>query len=136
MSKAFWIAVALCFLLTSPVMASDYSLMVNGMTVYSDVPPVVEGANVLLPLRAVAEAAGATVQFVDSQRELIISKPGLEVLLWLDNYSGFKNGAPLFLTSPPKLVNDRTFVSRDLLAQIMDVKSYFNAQTNSIEVKS
>lgn len=113
-----------------------YSLAVNGTPVYSEVPPVVEGSRVLLPLRAVAEATGATVQYVDSERKLIISKPGLEVFLWLDNYLGFKNGSPLYLTSPPKLVNDRTYISRELLAKIFDVKSYLNAQTNSIEIQS
>ncbi|TEB06640.1 hypothetical protein Psch_00172 [Pelotomaculum schinkii] len=137
MFKSLWVTVALCLLLAAPAVAvtSNYSLVVNGTQVYTDVSPVVEGSKVLVPLRAVAEATGASVQYVDSERELIISKPGLEVKLWVDNYSGFKNGTPIVLTSPPKIVNDRTLVTRELLTQIMDVKAHLNVKANSIEVR-
>jgi len=136
--KMLWVVTALCLLLASPAraMASDYSLVVNGTLIYSDVPLAVEGSKVLLPLRAVAEATGASVQYFDNEQELIISKSGLEVMLWLDNYSGFKNGAPIVLTSPPILINDRTFVTREQLSQILDVKAYLNVLANSIVVQS
>ncbi len=137
MFKSLWVTVALCLLLAAPAVAvtSNYSLVVNGTQVYTDVSPVVEGSKVLVPLRAVAEATGANVRYIDSERELIISKPGLEVILWVDNYSGFKNRTQIVLTSPPKLVNDRTFVTRELLTQIMDVRVYLNVKANSIEVR-
>lgn len=136
--KMLYITAALCLLLAAPAAASasDYSLVVNGTAIFSDAAPVVEGSKVLVPLRAVAEAIGASVQYVDTERELIIYRPGLEVTLWLDNYSGYKNGSPLVLTSPPKLINDRTFVTREQLDQLLDVKAYLNVQANTLEVQS
>jgi len=135
--KMLWVTAALCLLLAAPAlaMASDYSLVVNGTLIYPDVPLAVEGVKVLVPLRAVAEATGATVQYVDNERELIISRPGLEVTLWLDNYAGFKNGSPIVLTVPPKLIKDRTFVTRDQLVQILDVKVYLSVPANSFIVQ-
>ena len=103
MFKPLWVTAALCLLLAGPAMAitSDYALVVNGTLVYTDVSPVVDGSKVLVPLRAVAEAAGAAVWYIESEREVIISRPGLEVKLWVDNYAGYKNGTPIVLTSPP-----------------------------------
>jgi N-acetylmuramoyl-L-alanine amidase len=117
-------------------MASDYSLVVNGKLIYTDIPPVVEGPKVLVPLRAVAEAAGASVQYVELNREMIINKPGLEVRLWIDNYSCLKNGSRIVLTSPPKLINERTFITREEVNQIMGVEIYLNVIDNSIVVES
>ena len=138
MFKIFRVTVVLCLLLAAPAMAvaSDYSLEVNGTLIYSDVPPVVEGSKVLIPLRAVAEATGAAVQYVDNERELIINSPGLEVILWLDSYFGYKNGLPVDLTSPPKLINDRTFVTREQLDQLLEVKAYLDIMANAIVVQS
>lgn len=135
--KPLWVTAALFLFLAAPAMAmtSDYALVVNGTLVYTDVSPVVDGSKVLVPLRAVAEATGADVRYIDSEQKVIISRPGLEVKLWVDNYAGFKNGTPIVLTSPPKLINGRTFVTRELLSQIMDVKAHLNVKANSIEVR-
>jgi hypothetical protein len=76
------------------------------------------------------------VQYVDSEREVIISSPGNEVTLWLDSYFGYKNGLPVVLTSPPKLINDRTFVTREQLDQLLEVQANLDIMANAIEVQS
>lgn len=110
--------------------------MVNGMRVYSDVPLSVDGFKVLVPLRAVAEATGANVQYVDQAREVIITRSGLEVILRLDTYSFTKNGAPILLRTPAQIINDRAFVTRDQLEEIMGVKAYLNIPDKSFVVQS
>lgn len=138
MLKMLWVATALCLLFAVPAFAltPDYSLVVNGNVIYSDVPLSVDGFKALVPLRVVAEATGANVQYLEHEREVIINRPGLEVVLWLDTYSFTKNGSPILLRTPPELINGRTFVTRDQLVEILDVNAYLSIPANSFIVQS
>lgn len=138
MIKIIKVMVMLCLALAAPAfaMASDYSLVVNGSFIYTDVPPSVEGTNILVPLRVVAESTGVAVQYFGSERMIILYRPGLEVKLWLDGYNCYKNGYPVVLASPPRLINDRTFVTRDQIEQLLDLNVYLNMQANAVVVQS
>lgn len=131
------VTAVLCLIFISPVYAgtADYSLMVNGRMVYADVPLAVDGFEVLVPLRAVAEAIDAGVQYMDQERVVIISRPGLEAILRLDTYSFTKNGSPILLRTPAVLINNRTFVTREQLVEILGVDAYLNIRDNSFIVE-
>jgi hypothetical protein len=136
--KVFGITAILCLLFVSPVMAEteNYSLVVNGAALYSEAPPIVEGANVLLPLRVIAESTGASVQYVAIERQIIISKPGLEAKLRLDNYSCYRNREQIVLTSPPKLINDRTYITREQVNQILGLNVFLNIFNSTVVVQN
>lgn len=138
MFKVFGITAILCLLFVSPVMAEteNYSLVVNGVALYSEAPPIVEGTNVLLPLRIIAESTGASVQYVAFERQIIISKAGLEAKLWLDNYPCYKNGEQIVLTTPPKLINDRTYITREQVNQILGLNVFLNIFNSTVVVQS
>ncbi|MDD4239375.1 MAG: copper amine oxidase N-terminal domain-containing protein [Desulfotomaculaceae bacterium] len=137
MLRILWLTTALCLLFAAPAVAETpaYALVVNGMTVYSDVPLSVDGFRVLVPLRVVAEATGANVQYLEQEREVIITRPGLVVVLKLDSYSFTKNGAAILLITPPQLINDSTFVTREQLVAILDVNAYLNIPDHSFIVQ-
>lgn len=138
MLRKLLVITALCLIFTAPAFAAtpDYALVVNGMPVYTDVPLSVDGFKVLVPLRAVAEATGSGVQYFDQERKVVITKPGLEIVLKFDTYSCTKNGSSILFLTPPALINDRTFVTRDQLVEILDVEAFLNIRDHSLEVKS
>jgi|GEM_PF-4566901 len=138
MKRKFSIVVIVCLVFTSPAltMAADFSLNVNGVPLYSDVRPVVEGRNVLLPLRAVAEALGAEVIYDEFQRTVTISKPALEARISPGKYGGIKNGSLVLFVTPPKIINDRIFVTREELTKILDVKTFLRVPEYSITVEN
>lgn len=138
MLRKLLIITALCLIFTTSAFAAtpDYALVVNGMPVYTDVPLSVDGFKVLVPLRAVAEATGAGVHYFEQERKVVITRSGVEVVLRFDSYSCTKNGSPILLLTPPALINDRTFVTRDQLVEILDVEAYLNVPDHSFVVKS
>lgn len=131
------LVLTLCLLLTAPGFsrAAGFSLIVNKFLINPDVAPVVEGRNVLVPLRAVAEAVGAEVFYEENQRAVIVKKQGLDVRVWVGKHTGVKNGSEIFLVDPPKIINDRTFVSREELSKILNVKTFLSVRLSSVVVE-
>lgn len=77
--KVLIIAVLLCLFISLPVYAS-IQVVVDGQALQFDVPPVVENGRVLVPLRFVSEALGATVDWNEAtQTATITSENGTSV---------------------------------------------------------
>ncbi|KUK81611.1 MAG: Uncharacterized protein XD97_0608 [Pelotomaculum thermopropionicum] len=127
----------LCLLLVMPVFseAANYSLVVNQFLINPDVPPVVEGRNILVPLRAVAEATGAEVAYDESRRAVIINRQGLAVRIWPGKYNAIKNGSEIFLVQPPQIIQNRTFVTREELAKILDVRTFLSVRLGAVVIE-
>ncbi len=135
-AKAIFI-LTLCLLLVMPAFseAANYSLVVNQFLINPDVTPVVEGRNILVPLRAVAEATGAEVVYDESQRAVVINRQGLTVRIWPGKYTGVKNGSKIFLVKPPQIIQNRTFVTREELAKILEVKTFLSVRLGSVVIE-
>lgn len=131
-----FVALAVCFVLAAPALAAaDYSLFVNGAPVYSDVSPEVVGREVLLPLRAVAEALGAVVSYDEIGQTVYVNKYDLSVEIPIGKHTGMKNGHTILLAAPPKIINSRTLITREALRNALGVKTTFNVHMNCIFVE-
>ncbi|MDD4170185.1 MAG: copper amine oxidase N-terminal domain-containing protein [Desulfotomaculaceae bacterium] len=136
MKLNFLLALAVYFVFAAPALAAaDYSLFVNGAPVYSDVSPEVAGRNVLLPLRAVAEALGAEVFYDEIYQTVYINQYDLVVEIPIGKHTGLKSGHTILLAAPPKIINDRTFIDRETLKNALGVKTIFNTHSNCIYVE-
>ena len=74
-----WVLAAalLCLLVASvATAASAITIVVNGQTVTTDVPPQIIDGRVMVPIRFVSEALGATVSWDASQRTVVVSGGG------------------------------------------------------------
>jgi hypothetical protein len=68
-------ALGIITLLAGAVYAQDViKIVVNGNALSSDVPPQIIDGRVLVPMRTVADALGATVDWDDSSRSVIITQ--------------------------------------------------------------
>ncbi|MDD3653351.1 MAG: copper amine oxidase N-terminal domain-containing protein [Desulfotomaculaceae bacterium] len=129
------LAVYLVLTAPAPAVAADISLYVNGAPVYSDVSPEVEGRDVLLPLRAVAEALGAVVFYDEITQTVYVNKNDLAVEIPIGKHTGVKNGHAILLKAPPKIINGRTLITREALRNALGVKAIFNVHMNCILVE-
>ncbi len=93
---------------TAPLNPTVISVTVNGKPVHFDQPPVMVEDRTLVPLRAIFEALGATVEWNDPT--VTANKNGINISLQIGSNEMYVNGEVKTLDVPAKLMNDRTFV--------------------------
>jgi hypothetical protein len=84
-------------------------VVVNGQGLTFDVPPVIEQGRTLVPLRAIFEAMGANVSWDGSTQTVTATKGSTEIKLIIGGLA-YKDGQPVNLDVPAKIVNGRTLV--------------------------
>lgn len=111
------------------------NVTLNGQNLNFDVPLVVENDRTLVPLRAIFEALGASVQWDDSTQTVTASKAGTEIKLVIGG-KAFKNGEPVALDVPAKLVNDRTMVPLRFVSESLGCQVGWDESTQTIAITS
>jgi N-acetylmuramoyl-L-alanine amidase len=86
------------------------SLMVDGETVESDVPPVIVKGRTLIPAKAVFEDMGAGVSWNEDARLVTITLGASEVMLTIDSKTAFVNGAQAVMDVPALIIDGRTMI--------------------------
>ncbi|KNY27065.1 copper amine oxidase N-terminal domain-containing protein [Pseudobacteroides cellulosolvens] len=77
---------------------------------YENVNPAIIDGRVLVPLRAIAESLGATVEWIASDKLIRIKLYDKVVELVLDSKTALKNGQKINLDVPAKVISGRTLV--------------------------
>ncbi|MCR4399202.1 MAG: stalk domain-containing protein [Firmicutes bacterium] len=85
-------------------------VFVNGKRPAFDVPPVIVSGKTVVPIRAIASALGAAIEWREETREIVISKGETTIVLQLENRVAVVNGQEMQLDVPPRSVNGRALV--------------------------
>jgi len=96
---------------------------IDNQEINFDTPPVIENGRTLVPLRGVAEALGAQVDWEGKSKTVTIKKDDSIIQLTVGNTVALKNTEKISLDVPAKLIQDRTmiplrFVSEALGAEV------------------
>lgn len=75
----------------------------------------------MVPVRAAAEALGATVTWTSETKTVCLTKGDAEITLTIGSLEARKNGAALQLDTPPVIINDRTMVPIRFLAEALEI---------------
>lgn len=112
--KAFLIilGIALCAqnALAGPAPLPPIKVQLDNRALVFDVPPVIENGRTVVPLRAIAEALGAAVNWEEKTRTVIIQKGGVTVKLTIGSKVALKNQEKITLDIPPKIIGNRTMI--------------------------
>ena len=76
MKKAFLVLLSMLIIASTPGLArasDDIRIFVNGIQIFSDIPPQLIGGRTMVPLRAISEALGAEVNWNASNRSVEIT---------------------------------------------------------------
>jgi len=92
------------------VFASDIKVTIDGTNQTYDVMPVIENGRTLVPMRAIFESLGATIEWDDSTKTVKGTKGDVSVELTIGNTVAKVNGNDATLDVPAKIVSDRTMV--------------------------
>lgn len=85
-------------------------ILVDGELVKTDSVPYIKNDRTLVPLRAIFEALGATVDWEDETRTAVGKKDGIEVKITIGENVLYKNGEAITLDAAAEIAKDRTMV--------------------------
>ncbi len=126
--KKFIITVLFTMLMLSSVTVCALSVEVNGRNVdFTDGAPFVENGRTFVPLRAAAEAYGASVGFDYTLNAATVEKDGVKVTVPIGQAVIYRNGVEVDNDAPARVVDSRTYLP------IRIVMEALGAQVNWIE---
>jgi hypothetical protein len=115
----------------APTPPAGISVTLNGVQVQFDQPPVIQDGRTLVPLRAIFEALGATVDWCGDTQTVTAVKDDITVSLQIGSNELIRNGENITLDVPAQLIGGRTVVPARAVAESFgaDVEWDGNTQT-------
>lgn len=114
--------------------AKELKVNVKGKKVKFDEPPVLKGGRVLIPVRAVTQSLGATVDYDATTDKVTITKGETTVIMTLGSRQILVNGVPYELDVSAQALNNRTFVPLRFLAEVFGEKVDFDAKKGLVSI--
>ena len=119
---------------TTPQSALEIKVLVNDSTLTFDVPPVIENGRTLVPLRAIFEALGATIDWQQSTQTVTAVKDDTTIVLTIGAENFIKNGGVISLDVPGKLLSGRTLVPVRAISEAFDLKVDWEQSTRTVTI--
>ena len=115
--------------------SNEISIMLNGKPIQFDIAPIIEDGRTLVPLRAIFEALGATVEWNGDIQTVIAKKDDITVSLKIGSNELVKNGEIITLDIPTRLVGDRTLVPARVVAESFGAVVEWDKDTKTVTIK-
>lgn len=109
-------------------------IIVDGMEIACDQPPVIIEGRTLVPLRAIFEALGAEVYWDNDARSVTATKEDTTIFLAIGSSVLYKNGEATYMDVPGQIINDRTMVPVRAVSEPFDAKVYWDNDTRTVRV--
>jgi len=132
--EALWVVLALMVLPGGAAVAQAPSVVVNGRALAPGHPVINQGGVVLLSMRDLCTALGATVQWYPSERKVELRRGETLVELWVMTPVAHLNHNPVQLASPPLLREGVTYLPLRLVGQAFGCAVQWDAATRTVTV--
>lgn len=121
----------------APVAASnDIRVIVDGIVVNFDVQPQIIDGRTMVPLRAIFEALGATVDWNESTKTITANKGDLFVKCAIGSYSMDTSSGSKTIDVPPTIINSRTLVPARFIAEGFNCDVQWDAANRRVTITS
>ena len=116
-------------------LAIDRALaIVNQEPKVLDAPPVILQGRTMVPLRFIAEAFGAKVDWVAATKEITLWLDTIQLRLKIGQKTAYKNNETMTLDAPPVILQGRTMVPLRFIAEAFGAKVDWVAATKEIKI--
>lgn len=114
--------------------APSISVFINNEYLISDAEPIIQSGRTLVPLRAISEKMGATVDW-DSRKSMItITKQNFVLTFNVGSRKYVKNGVPTNTDVAPRIINGRTFVPLRVISESLGASVNWNSASRTIKI--
>lgn len=131
MKKLLSFFIALLLLAAS---ANAVDLYVDTTKIETDTPPTVIDGRTLVPVRAIFEALGATVDWDGTTNTATGTRDGVVVSIQINNTTAYVNGEAKILDVPAQLINNRTMVPARFISEAMGCEVTWHSGTETVGV--
>ncbi|MTV48376.1 AMIN domain-containing protein [Heliobacillus mobilis] len=131
---AFMISI---FTLSTPMLVAaqpNLSVVVNGNPINSDVQPVIRNDRVLVPIRAVSESLGGTVNWYSETKTAVVTKGSTVIQMTVDSKEIVGTFGRKEIDVPAKLMNDRVFLPVRAVAELFGCTVNFDDATRQVQI--
>ena len=104
---------------------------VNGQAKTLDVAPVIENSRTLMPLRFIAEAMGATVEWDGATSTATLTEGETKVVITLGSTTAYVNGTAKTLDAPAESRNGRTLLPVRFIAESFGAQVAWDGSTST-----
>lgn len=111
-------------------------VVVNGNKLEFDQPPILENGRTLVPLRAIFEALGASVQWDPENQIIIADRNGIMIKMQIGSNILRRGISDIELDVPPQLVNGRTLVPVRAVAESFNAIVLWDEETTTVTIKT
>jgi hypothetical protein len=113
---------------------SNFTIIVEDKEVSYDVPPIFVHDRTFVPLRALSESLGATVDYNNTTKVATLTKD--DIVLTLNFQTGVvkKNSAVIKMEEAPRFIHDRALVPLRFISQAFGNQVGYDAKTHTASV--
>ncbi len=114
----------------------NITVKLNGTALSFDTPPQTINDRTMVPLRAIFEALGASVDWNDDTQTVTSTKNGTTIQLTINSSTMYVNGNAVTLDSPACMVNDRTLVPVRAIAEAYNTTVSWDEATQTVNIST
>ena len=131
--KKLLVAMLAVAMLTMACFAADITVTLDGEPIdFADQAPEIVEGRTLVPLRAIFEALGASVEWDQVTRTVTSEMGGTTIQLTVGSDTLYKNDEPVTLDVPAQIINSRTMVPARAIAESYGVGVEWDAATRTV----
>ncbi|MBQ7109141.1 MAG: copper amine oxidase N-terminal domain-containing protein [Clostridia bacterium] len=113
----------------------ETKIVIDNETISPDTAPMIIGGRTLVPIRAVAEKMGYTVEW-DEETQTVTMTGKHQLSFTILNRTAVKNGVEFEIDIPAVLYNSRTYLPLRAVTEAMDATVDWSEEENTVFVKS
>lgn len=118
------------------VQSTKVSVLVDGLPVIFDVPPIIQNGRTLVPFRAVSEALNIKVNWNETTRTISATSEDKTITLQIGNKRALVNGIASTLEVPPAIIKSRTLIPLRFFTESLGCKVEWNQQQYTAKITS
>lgn len=134
---AMALAVALVLLGSLVAQAQQaLSLLIDGVRITPDVPPVILNGRTLVPIRFIAEGMGMAVGWDGATQTVTLRTQEITVVMQVGHPTAYVGSRAVTLDVPPRIMQGRTMVPLRFVAEATGARVDFEAATLTVRITS
>lgn len=114
--------------------ADKINVELNGSPLQTDQDPFVHESRTFVPLRAIFEALGASIQWDAATRTVTSTKGDVTIKLTIGNKIAYRNDAAVELDAAPMVRDERSFVPVRFIAESFNTPVEWDAATKTVRL--
>ena len=112
------------------------SIQVNGSTKTIDSPATIVNGRTLVPLRAIFEALGASLQWDPATQSITATRGDQTLKLVVGSNTALNNNSPVQLDTPPQIINGFTMVPLRFVGESLGEQVGWDASTRQVSIST